>query len=585
MSSFFDTVFPFRDHHAIEKRFRRDGALTEKKLKQYIPTMLVNNLSVLLIITVDGLVVGNLVSSDALSAINLFYPASMLIGVVSALVGSGAGASMAMAVGRSDYDALRKMKSAVKWLMIVGALVMSVIQIPLALGVIASYGLDENMTNLTWQYAIGVMIATPFGLCSTVGTYQLQATGNMHWLMKLSIMEGVANLALDLLFVGPCQMGILGASMGTACANFLRCSATLFILIKYTDTFKTDGEKPSIKVCIEVLRCGVPEALNVLMLAFQNYFIMQVVVSAFGEEGGVVKGVCGFTFSLTNVTISGISGAMLPLIGILSGARDWDGLRILFRQCVRLLIIFTGIMTAVVVVFPEFFYTIHGVANIPDSGELCLQLFALHFAFRGCNTLFRQYYVNRKDSQYVSTITTVGNAALPLAAFLLSMVFPPFIIWLSYFVTEALMLLVNFIRYRKWIKQDQEEINQLVGVLSLSVSPEEAAEASEKIRAYADERNVDSHISYRVALCMEEMVAYARTANDEEGISIEASVRFMKESAMLTILDDGKYIALDEDRESQKLITDNYELVKRIASEVNYQHVLNMNYTVMRFKA
>ena len=147
------------------------------------------------------------------------------------------------------------------------------------------------------------------------------------------------------------------------------------------------------------------------------------------------------------------------------------------------------------------------------------------------------------------------------------------------------MLLVNFIRYRKWIKQDQEEIDQLVGILSLSVSPEEAAEASEKIRSYADESGVDSRISYRVALCMEEMVAYARTANDEEGISIEASVRFMKESAMLTILDDGKYIALDEDREIQKLITDNYELVKCIASEVNYQHVLNMNYTVMRFKA
>lgn len=41
---------------------------------------------------------------------------------------------------------------------------MSVIQIPLVAGIIASYGFDDNMAQLTWQYAIGIMIATPFGL-------------------------------------------------------------------------------------------------------------------------------------------------------------------------------------------------------------------------------------------------------------------------------------------------------------------------------------------------------------------------------------------------------------------------------------
>ncbi len=585
MGSFIDTILPFRDHHAIEKRFRRDGALTGKKLMQYFPTMFVNNLSVLLIITVDGLVVGNFVSSDALAAVNIFYPASMLIGVVSALIGSGAGTSVALAVGKNDYDRLRKIKSAVKWLMVLGALFMAVAQIPLAYGVITSYGMDENMTSLTWQYAIGVMIATPFGLCSTVGTYQLQATGNMHWLMKLSIMEGIANLLLDLLFVGPCQMGILGASMGTACANFLRCSATLFILIKYTDVFKTDGEKPSLKVCKDVIKCGIPEALNALMTAFLNYFMMQVIIHTFGDKGGVIKGVCSFCFSLTNVAINGTRGAMLPLIGILSGARDWDGLRILFRQCIRLLVFLTFIMTILVFFFPEAFYTIHGVKDVPPTGELSLQLFALHFMFSGCNTLFRQYFVNRSDTKYANILTTVGNIALPFVAFLLSLFFPPFIIWISYLVTEFFMVVSNFIRYKTWVKKDCAEIEQLVGVLSLAIAPNEAAEASEKLKAYADDKHVDTSTSYKMALCLEEMVAYAHAANEEEELSIEVYARFSKENATLAILDDGKHIALDEDREQQKLITDNYELVKRIASEVHYQYVLNMNYTVMIFEA
>lgn len=125
------------------------------------------------------------------------------------------------------------------------------------------------------------MIATPFGLVSTVGTYQLQATGNMRWLMRLSVMEGLANLAFDLLFVGPLGMGVMGASMGTACANVLRCAATVIILAKATDIYKADG---------------------------------------------VIKGVCVFCSSLVNVAINGVQGSMLPLMGIIVGAEDWDGL-------------------------------------------------------------------------------------------------------------------------------------------------------------------------------------------------------------------------------------------------------------------
>ncbi len=49
------------------------------------------------------------------------------------------------------------------------------------------------------------------------------------------------------------------------------------------------------------------------------------------------------------------------------------------------------------------------------------------------------------------------------------------------------------------------------------------------------------------------------------------------------MIDDGKCIALDDDRKTQELITDNYELMKKIARSVSYQYLLNMNYTVLEF--
>ena len=115
--------------NAVEARYRRNGTLTDKKLREYIPIMVVNNLSVLLLVSVDGLVLGNLVGKNALAAVNIFYPATTLIGVASVLVGCGTGTSLAVAVGMGDHDALMRLKSAVKRVMVIAAIVMSVVQV------------------------------------------------------------------------------------------------------------------------------------------------------------------------------------------------------------------------------------------------------------------------------------------------------------------------------------------------------------------------------------------------------------------------------------------------------------------------
>ena len=573
---------PKRKRDEIEERFQRDGVLTARKLREYVPVMLVNNLSVLLLITVDGLVLGNLVGPKALSAVNIFYPAAVLIGVASTLVASGGATSIAIAMGKSDCDALRRAKSATKRVMVEAALIMAGLQIPLVWGIIASYPLDDSMAALTWQYAFCIMIATPFDLVSGVGTLQLQATGKMRWLMSLTIMEGIINLALDLLFVGVLNMGVMGASLGTACSNMLRCAATVIVLAKTTDIYKTGGVKADRAAYKDLLSYGMPDAANAFMIALQNYLLMQVVIMIFGDDGGVIKGVCVFCFSIANVVIGSIQGSMRPLVGIVTGAGDWDGLRILFRQCVKLLAAIVGIVTVVVIVFPGWFYTLHGVTTIPAAGELSLRLFALHFVFKGCNTLFRLYYANRKDPKFATGLTIVGNATLPLFAFLLSLVFPPAFIWIGYLCTELIILALNLWRYKRWVLKDLDEEAQLVGAVSLSVSPENAVKVSREIRSFANERGVLQRVSYRVALCMEEMVVYA-TSSQKRAISIQVFVRFKLDGATFSILDDGECIALDEDREQQALITNNYDLVKCIAKEVDYQYILDMNYTIMRF--
>ncbi len=567
----------------IEKHFHRNGALTGSKLLEYIPAMILTNISVLMLLSVDGIVVGNLVGADALSAVNIFVPATTMIGVASVLAASGTGSAISTCMGKNDIDALNHIKSAVKIMMFVAAIIMSIVQIPLVYLIITSYNLSPEMNQTTWLYAIGIMISTPFGLVSTVGVYQLQIVGKMKVLMWLSAMEGIINLALDLLFVGVLHMGVIGAGFGTACANIVRSTVTVIYLVKKTDMFRTNGVKARWSDVKEIISCGLPEASNSGANALQNYFMIKIILFAFGATGGVIKGVCTFCLSLVNVVINGVQGSMRPLAGILAGGEDHEGLRILMRQCIALIVCAVGAMTLLMEFAPGWFYFIHGVKEIPDEGLLSLRFYVVFFVFKGINSLFRLYLTNRKDTRFSTRLTVFGNATLPCFAFLLSLFFPAPFIWFSYLLCELLILLFNIWRYRKWLRQNAESFDPNTKTLYLTVEPEKATEASREIYRYAEEIGFSDRIANKIGLCMEEMVAYAVKSQEKDDIRIQITVRFSENEVLFAMLDDGKCIALNENKEQQDMAVDNYEFIKKLAKSVQYQYILDMNYSVLRF--
>lgn len=604
-------------------RFRRSGDLTSRKLAEYIPAMLITNISALLLISVDGIVAGNLVGKEALSAVNIFYPVTVLVGAITMLVASGVSTSLSTAMGKNDHAALDRIKAASVRVTIVMAAAVAIVQIPVVWLVVRSYGLSEEMYRMTMQYAIGIMICTPLGLISTVGTYQLQIAGKMKILMGLSVIEGLANLGFDLLYTGVFHMGIAGTGCGTATANIIRCTLTVLYLYRKTDMLRSDTKKVDPADVKNILGIGVPDASYALINALQSYLIMKILLAAFGTDGGVIKGVCTLCYSITNVLINGISGSMRPLMGLYAGADDKAGLRILMKQGSVLNFISAGLATLVIWLRPQWFYAINGVDNIPENGLLCVRLFALFFILKGVDFLLRMYLNNRKDSKYATMLTVVGNATLPLFAFMLWKIAPAPYIFLSYLATEIVVFVMSYVRYRGWLEKDRKEIeeNDHDIVLYMTVHPEEAVEASRELRSYAEEHGISKRIAYRAALCMEEMVAYARAAEAIDPImklieeseaekkfaavatmggtapwaekvmkeiadklSVEVIVRFKGEHEAIFIeLDDGRCIALDKSDISRKLITDNYELLRKLAKNVEYQYILNMNYTRFTF--
>ncbi|MBO5496877.1 MAG: hypothetical protein J5967_05685 [Oscillospiraceae bacterium] len=98
--------------------FQMNGMLTAFKLKKYLPTMILTNLSNLLLVSVDGLVVGNLLGANALASVNIFYPATIFIGVLSVLASCGISTCLSLYIGKNDLSKLPAIKASAKLVML-----------------------------------------------------------------------------------------------------------------------------------------------------------------------------------------------------------------------------------------------------------------------------------------------------------------------------------------------------------------------------------------------------------------------------------------------------------------------------------
>ncbi len=573
------------DNSEIEKKYRLSKDFTFSKLLEYLPPMIATNISTLLLITVDGIVAGNFVGEDALSAISIFGPVDTFIGAITAIVSTGASTVLGSRIGEVDTERIMQAKKAVKFLSILVPLLLSVIQIPLVLGIIASYHLSENMMSLVVAYSIGIMLSNPFGMLSSIGTYEMQIMGKMKILMKLALMEGILNLVLDILFTGVFHMGVAGTGYGTAIACMCRCIVTMIYLYKETDIYKTGDARIVFSDIYEIISKGLPEAASMLVVVMQNYILIRIILQSFGSDGGTIKGVCTFCYSLANVLMSSVQGALRPLVGLLNGSENRKGVRSLMRQGAAIVILLSGVMIIMFEAFPAFFYRIHGVKAVPAGGESSVRIYALCIGILGINTLFRLFFSTRGLQKFSTTLTLAGNCAMPLSAYFLSRYCSASSIFFSYLIAAVIILCVNILRFRMLKAEDEKNEKENKRRIYLSVEPENAIDASKMVQDYALKNGYSLELANRARLCMEEMVAYSVRADKSKKVRNQIMFSFTDEDVLFTMLDDGACIIFDEDEEKREMITDNYALLKKMSKMMQYQYVLNLNHTMLKFSA
>lgn len=311
----------------------RNSYLISRSLRRFlmasIATMAIMNINSI----VDSILMGQLISPEAVSAIQNVVPVIGFFAGITTLFSAGASIIATKALGRRDFDeAGRSITAAVSSCLGFG-LIVSLLTGVLAPGICSLLCQDPALYENTYKYLF-VIMAGMFLMFLLNGTSIIVESIGYPRLVSFAMLSSViVNLICDILYVKVFSMDISGAALATLTGSFIGV-ITLFIFLFRQR--KMLGIRPNFRGFARMtgrnIAMGIPSFLGNLAITLLIFMCNYFVQSVHGEAGVFVMSIGYAMISLGQMISGGVQGAFLGIGGLLVAQRDYDGLRRLVKR-------------------------------------------------------------------------------------------------------------------------------------------------------------------------------------------------------------------------------------------------------------
>ncbi len=341
-------------------------------------------LSTCLGVIVDGIIVGNLISEDAVSAINLTRPAVQFVGTLHMLVNGGAGMLVGYALGHKDLAVARRYFTRTLMFAIGFGLIAAIFG-----GVLYPDGTarmlcnNEHLLPLTREYLQVMMLGMPAYMLMWMFSTMVGVDGSPKLVSAAVIIDNAVNLMLDIVFIQFLGWGIAGSSAATVVGHLVGIAIVM--------TFWLRSEKRQLKPTITlksigqdwwlILKQGAPFAVSSFCLTLLFLTSNIIVLDTMGRTGIFAYAVCMNLLMVYNLYLSGACQTMLSLGSIQVGKADAEGLALVLRKSFSFVTISIAVTCMVVWVFPEVISRLFGAdeAVLQAEANNALRIFAISF--------------------------------------------------------------------------------------------------------------------------------------------------------------------------------------------------------------
>ncbi len=393
---------------------------------------------------VDGVFVSQLVSTDALSAINIVFPMFYFIIGGGTMLGAGTSAICANLLGQGNAA---RAKQVFTFNVIIGFLIgviIATISMLFTDPLVRLFGANDAIYQYCYDYLFYNAPLMPFWLVQFMFQYCFVAAGRPQLGLALTITGGVTNIVLDYIFIVQCHMGISGAALATGTGYALPAiiGITYFLRNRSCNLWfvrPTADWSAFVQSCASSVSEMVTQISNAIVILLYNGFTMYYA----GNDGVAAITIVLYARFLLNALYMGYASGVAPLFSFNLGLRDFDKMRKLFALSLR----FVGISSIAVFCVGVLFagqicavFTPWG-NNVHQLATHGLRLFAISFLFTGLNVFTSSLFIACSNGRIAATIAFLRTCVFVAAGIVgLSLLFGINGVWLAVPVSEFLCL-------------------------------------------------------------------------------------------------------------------------------------------------
>lgn len=292
-----------------------EGSIWKKLLMYSIPLIL-GNLFQQLYNTVDSIIVGNYIGSEALAAVG--SSGSIINLLIGFCVGASAGAGVVIAqfFGAQDKEGVRKAVHTTLAIAIGAGVVMTVVGILLVPFLLRAMGTPEEVFGQAVTYLQVYFGGIFFSVIYNMSAGILNAVGNSRRSLIYLMIAAVSNIFLDLLLVVVLKMGIVGAALATDISQLLSCIFILLFLTRSQEIYRVRLREIRFyeRMPSKIIKIGLPTGIQHVVISFSNVLV-QSSVNSFGAAA-----MAGFA---AYIKIDGFN--ILPVMSFSTAATTFTG--------------------------------------------------------------------------------------------------------------------------------------------------------------------------------------------------------------------------------------------------------------------
>lgn len=270
-------------HSKTTARDMTEGSIIRQVLLFSLPLML-GNIFQMLYNTVDTLIVGNYVGTQALAAVG---STSIIVNMAVFFFNGfsvGAGVVISRYFGEKNLKGLHdaiETTILMTFLLSAAFTVVGVLSVGFMLRFMATpEDVFQDATTYLTIYFGGISGLLIYNMGSGI----LRAVGDSTRPLIFLVITSVLNMALDLLFVLVFRMGIAGVAIATVFSQFVSAVLVLVLLSRTQDIYRLSWSDLRLdgKILKRIFSVGLPAGIQSVITAFSNVFV-QSYINFFGS--------------------------------------------------------------------------------------------------------------------------------------------------------------------------------------------------------------------------------------------------------------------------------------------------------------